>query len=88
MLYWGDNDLEVLYRAANGPTVEDLDAIGALPEPAASILRRALALDPGERFQSASAFGETLAAEVGGGKHAIARLMQQLFAEEIHRQTA
>jgi serine/threonine protein kinase len=88
MLYWGDNDLEVLYRAANGPTAEDLDAIGALPEPAASILRRALAFDAGERFQSASALGETLAAHVGGAKHAIARLMQQLFAEEIQRQTA
>jgi hypothetical protein len=88
MLYWGDNDLEVLYRAANGPTAEDLKAIGALPEPAASILKRALGFDAGDRFQSASSMGETLAAHMGGGKHAIARLMQQLFAEEIHRQTA
>ena len=88
MLYWGDNDLEVLYRAANGPTVEDLDAIGALPEPAASIVRRALAPEPEGRFQTATEFAEALAPHLGGGKHATIRLMQRLFAEEIQRQTA
>jgi serine/threonine-protein kinase len=89
LLYWGENDLETLYRAANGPTGEDVAAICALPEPAASILTRALALDPNDRFQTAAEFGEALAPHIGAGKHAIARLMQRLFADEIHRrQTA
>jgi hypothetical protein len=88
LLYWGDNDLETLYRAANGPTAEDMANIGALDERAASILARALALDPGDRYQSAAEFGEAVAAHVGAGKHAVARLMQGLFADEIHRQTA
>ena len=52
------------------------------------ILKRALALDPGDRYQTAAEFGEALAPYVGAGKHAIARLMQRLFADEIHRQTA
>jgi len=88
LLYWGENDLETLYRAANGPTVDDLAGIGALPEPASSILKRALALDPGDRYQTAAEFGEELAPYVGAGKHAVARLMQHLFANEIHRQSA
>jgi serine/threonine-protein kinase len=88
LLYWGDNDLETLYRAANGLTADDAAAIGALPEPARSILRRALAFDPADRYQSAAAFGEELAPYVGAGKQAVARLMQRLFGDEIRRQTA
>jgi serine/threonine-protein kinase len=88
LLYWGDNDLETLYRAANGPTAEDVALIAALPEPAGPILERALALDPAQRYQSAEEFGEALALYAGAGKHAIARLMQRLFADEIQRQTA
>jgi len=88
LLYWGENDLETLYRAANGPTAEDIAGIAALPDPAGPILMRALALDPGERYQSADEFGEALAPFVGAGKHAVARLMQRLFSDEIQRQTA
>ena len=85
LLYWGENDLEVLHRAATGPTPADIAGIMGMPEPAASILMRALALDPGDRFQSASEFAEALAPYVGSGKYAAGRLMQQLFATEIHR---
>jgi Protein kinase domain len=85
LLYWGDNDLEVLHRAATGPTPQDIAGIMGLPEPAASILSRALALDPADRFQSAAEFAETLAPHVGAGKYTTGRLMQQLFATEIHR---
>ncbi len=88
LLYWGDNDLETLYRAANGPTGDDIALIAALPEPAGPILKRALARDPADRYQSAEEFGEALALYAGAGKHAIARLMQRLFADEIQRQTA
>jgi hypothetical protein len=85
LLYWGDNDLEVLHRAATGPTSADIAGIMGMPEPAASILMRALALEPGDRFQSASEFAEALAPYVGSGKYAAGRLMQQLFATEMHR---
>jgi eukaryotic-like serine/threonine-protein kinase len=90
LLYWGENDLEVLHRAATGLTADDFDVIRALPEPAATVLGKALALDPDERFQSASEFADALAAHAGAGagKHATARLVQQLFADEIRRQTA
>ncbi len=90
LLYWGDNDLEVLHRAALGPTADDFAGLLGLPEPAGAILAKALALEPSDRFQSASEFGDALAADggAGAGKHALSRLMQELFAEEIARQTA
>jgi len=58
-----------------------------LPPPAASILARALALEPHDRFQSAAEFSDALAPYVAAGKHAIGRLMQRLFTEEIAQQT-
>src|SRR5262245_16871386 len=88
LLYWGDNDLDTLYRAATGPTPDDMDRIRTLSPPAAAILTRALALEPGDRFQTAAEFSEALAPHIGAGKHAIAGLMQRLFEQEIHRQTA
>jgi serine/threonine-protein kinase len=87
LLYWGDNDLDTLYRAATGPTGADMAAIMALPPPAATLLMRALALEPGDRFQSAAEFSDALAPHVGSGKHAISRMMQRLFAEEMRHQT-
>jgi hypothetical protein len=87
LLYVGENDLDVLYRAASGITAADLDEIRRLPDPAAGILEKALAFDPAERFQSASEFADALAAHASSGKGATARLMQRLFGEELHRQT-
>jgi hypothetical protein len=54
---------------------------------AAGILTRALALEPADRFQSAAEFADALAPHAAAGKHAIAQLMQRLFAEEIRHQT-
>jgi serine/threonine protein kinase len=90
LLYWGENDLEVLHRAATGPTANDFAAIMGVAEPAASILVRALALQPDDRFQTAAEFAEALAPHVGAGQYATGRLMQTLFAAEIqrHRQSA
>jgi serine/threonine-protein kinase len=87
LLYWGDNDLDTLYRAATGPTAEDMERIQSLPPAAAAILSRALAVEPGDRFQSAVEFSDAVAVHVGAGKHAIARMMQRLFAEEMRVQT-
>ena len=63
-----------------------MEALRRLPEPAASILERAMAFDPDHRFQSATEFAEALALHTGSGKTATARLMQQLFGDELRRQ--
>jgi serine/threonine-protein kinase len=88
LLYGGENDLDVLYKAARGPTDEDLARIAALPDPAASILAKALSVDPAERFQSAGEFADQLAAFTGGGKTQAANLVQLLFGDELRRQAA
>jgi hypothetical protein len=88
LLYAGENDLDVLYKAARGPTEEDQVRIAALPEPAASILAKALSLDPNERFQSAAEFADQLAAFIGGGKSQAASMMQLLFGDEFRRHAA
>jgi hypothetical protein len=88
LLYGGENDLDVLYKAARGPTDEDLARIAALPDPAASILAKALSVDPNERFQSAGEFADQLAAFTGGGKTQAANLVQLLFGDELRRQAA
>jgi eukaryotic-like serine/threonine-protein kinase len=87
LIYSGDNDLDVLYRAANGITAEDLAEIRKLPDPAGSVLEKALALDPAHRFQSASEFADALAAHIGSGKSGTSKLMQRLFGEELRRET-
>ncbi len=87
LIYTGDNDLDVLYRAASGLTAKDLEALHELPDPAGPILERALAFDPEHRFQSAMEFADALAPHAGTGKAGTAKLMQQLFGEELRRQT-
>jgi hypothetical protein len=86
LIYSGDNDLDVLYRAAGGLLAEDLEIIRKLPDPAGPILERALAFDPEHRFQSATEFADALAPHAGTGKAGTAKLMQQLFGEELRRQ--
>jgi serine/threonine-protein kinase len=86
LLYHGENDLDVLYRAANGLTDEDLVYLAKFPEPARGVLTKALAFDPAERFQSASELADALAAHIGGGKAETARLMRGLFGPELDRE--
>jgi hypothetical protein len=88
LLYTGENDLDVLYRAANGITTDDLALLRKLPEPAGSILERALAFDPDHRFQTAGEFADALAPHAGTGKAATAKLIEQLFGEDLRRQVA
>lgn len=88
LLYGGENDLDVLYKAARGPTDEDLARIAALPEPASWMLAKALSIDPNDRFQSAAEFADQLAAFIGGGKAKAAALMQKLFGEELRNKAA
>jgi hypothetical protein len=88
LLYTGDNDLDVLYRAACGPSPQDLELIKRVPPPAADILMRALAIDPGARFQSAEQFAAALAPHAGGVKAEAASLMELLFGDELRREAA
>jgi hypothetical protein len=88
LLYGGDNDLDVLYKAARRPTPDDMVRIAMLPDPAASILAKALSYEPGDRFQSAAEFADQLAAFVGGGKAQAASLVHSLFGDELKRRAA
>jgi tRNA A-37 threonylcarbamoyl transferase component Bud32 len=87
LLYVGENDLSVLYRAAKGINCRDLAEIRKLSDPAGQILEKALAFEPTERFQSATEFADALPVESRSGKRATAILMQQLFGDEIRRET-
>jgi hypothetical protein len=88
LLYDGDNDLEVLYKAASGPTPDDLEAIRKLPAPARDVLMRALAVSPDARYQTATEFAAALAPFIAGAKNQAARLMQTLFGEELGEEAA
>ena len=88
LMYAGDNDLDVLYKAASGPTEDDLNRIKMLPDPAPQILEKALSFDPALRFQSAAEFAGVLAAHTGGGKADAANLVQLLFGEELSHEAA
>jgi hypothetical protein len=86
--YDGENDLEVLYKAASGPSPEVWERIDTLPSPAREALGRALALDRAERFQSAAEFAAVLGPHLGGAKNEAARLMKDLFGDALLREAA
>jgi hypothetical protein len=88
LLYEGDNDLDVLYKAASGPTPKDWESIYELAKPAPEIFARALAVDPNKRFQSAAEFAHELAPHINGVKAEAASLMQLLFGDELRREAA
>jgi Protein kinase domain len=82
-LYLGESTFDQLLRAANGPKTEQLRMLAGLPPAIAAILRRALAVDPSDRYQSAAEFAADLAPHAAGGKFEAAALMQTLFGEEL-----
>ena len=77
-----DGDFEHLRQAGRGPTAAQLARLDDLPI-AGPILRRALAIDPALRYQSASEFAAVVAPHAAGGKAATAALMRQLFEDEL-----
>jgi hypothetical protein len=88
MLYTGNNDLEVLYRAAHGPTQVELEMIDMLDAPAPDILHRALSINPAARFQSAGQFAAALAPHIAGAKAVTADLVVALFGDELKAEMA
>jgi serine/threonine protein kinase len=77
-----DGSFEQLRRAGVGPTPAQLAKIDHLSI-AGPILRRALAVDPALRYQSALEFAADLAPHLAGARTAAAALMQQLFGDEL-----
>jgi len=88
LFYGGDNDLDVLFKAATGPTDDQMARIRALPEPAAEVVERALAFEPHVRFQSAAEFAEAIAAYTRDGKAQLVKLMPILFGDELRYEAA
>jgi hypothetical protein len=88
LLYQGTTDLEVIHKAATGPTDKDWDEIRRLPGPAAEILGRALTADRKHRYQSAAEFARDLAPHLTQKKSEAAALMLVLFGEDLRREAA
>jgi hypothetical protein len=88
LFYTGDNDLDVLYRAACGPNEQDLAALDQLPGPAGPLLRKALGFKAEDRFQSAEEFAAAVAPYAVGMKAEAAKLMESLFGPELHKEAA
>jgi len=85
VLYQGATTYELLVKAATGPSPQELARIAALPAPCADILAKALAVDPGGRYQTAAEFAAALAPHLsmGGAPAEAARLMRALFGADF-----
>ena len=73
-----------LLGAAIGPGTAQFGLIDQLPLPAAQILRRALAIDPAQRYPTATAFELELAPHMGTRAETV-HLMDVLFPVEQRR---
>jgi hypothetical protein len=86
-IYRASGTFEQLLQAASGPTPEDLGKLAAYPV-VSRVLRRALAVDPAQRYQTASEFAADIAPHIAGGKTEAAGIVQQLFGEELRASAA
>jgi hypothetical protein len=77
-LYRGETTLNRLLRAAVGPATSQFGKIEQLPLPAARVLRRAVALEPGQRYADAAELAHELAPQMAG-RGEMAQLMDRLF---------
>jgi len=87
-LYPGQSTFDQLMRAATGPRTEQLKLLTDLPQASALLVSRALAVDPGLRYQTAAEFAAAVAPHIAGGKAEAAALMQKLFGDEFKRESA
>jgi hypothetical protein len=88
VLYHGNTTYELLVKAATGPGPEELARLAALPAPCADLLAKALQIDPGRRFQSATEFGAAIAPHLGAtsGPNDAAALMRALFGADFQQE--
>jgi serine/threonine-protein kinase len=82
-LYRGETLFDRLTRAAMGPGEEEWAQIAALPKPLPEILKRALAIDPAERFQTAAEFAQAVAPYIGGGAGELTGVINALYGDEL-----
>jgi len=80
-LYQDETMFNRLVRAAIGPASTEFNQLGELPPMAADVLRKALALDAGKRYQNAREFARDLAGHFTHGRGELADLMDTLFPE-------
>ncbi|MDY7231496.1 serine/threonine-protein kinase [Hyalangium rubrum] len=88
LLYDGNNDFDRLLCAAEGPSEAHWERIARLPQPAASILYRALQPHPADRFQSAEEFALALPPVSSEDVAGLGRTMLRLFGEELRAEAA
>jgi len=80
-LYEDETMFNRLVRAAIGPANNELTQLAGLPPIASDVLRKALALEPGKRYQSAREFARDLAGHFTAGRSELADMMDSLFPE-------
>ena len=80
-LYQDETMFNRLVRAGTGPASAELNQLAELPPIAADVLRKALALDPDQRYQTAREFARELAGHFTAGRSELADLMDTLFPE-------
>jgi len=80
-LYQDETMFNRLVRAAIGPAQAEFNQLGELPPIAADVLHKALALDPGKRYQTAREFARDLAGHFTAGRNELGELMDTLFPE-------
>jgi len=81
LLYRDETMFNRLVRAAIGPAMSEFTQLDELPPPAAAVLKRALSLDPAQRYQSAREFARDLSGQVTAGRSELADLMESLFPD-------
>lgn len=83
-LYAGETSYELMLRAAGGLTDVDRSQVRALPPPLGSLVERALATAPDERYPSAEAWAQEVAAAGGvATSREVQVLMEQLFLDDL-----
>jgi serine/threonine-protein kinase len=80
-LYQDETMFNRLVRAAIGPASTEVNQLAELPPIAADVLKKALALDVGKRYQTAREFARDLAGHFTQGRSELADLMDTLFPE-------
>jgi serine/threonine-protein kinase len=88
VLYRGNTTYELLVRAATGPDADEQARIAALPGPCAEIVAKALQVDAADRYQTAAEFGLALVPYIHGAAAQVARLMRELFTDELKQEEA
>jgi len=83
-IYAGNSFYDLLTAAASGPGPQERERIAALPAPLPTILTRALAYNPDDRFQTSAEFAAAIVPHLtGGGAAELARQMTALFGSEL-----